>query len=532
MVSLEFAPLPDEMPSAYAERLGRLYADRERAERKKEKGQFFTPVAIAELMALMVSRRGELLSILDPGCGTGVLSASLMEALVSAPLSLKTIELVAYETDASVLAFAEASFGYLEDWLQEKGISFTYQLIDKDFILANAAVLQSSRSPGLFSEMTYQGPLFDVVITNPPYFKLSKDDSRVLSAQCLVSGHPNIYALFLGIAARLLKENGELISITPRSFASGQYFRAFREVFFETTQLKAIHLFKSRKETFNKDSVLQETIVMKVARQRLDSTEKIQLSSSQGLRDLHHPMRKYLQISELIDLRSSEKILHLPVSEEEERILGQVGAWKHTLRDFHIQVSTGPVVAFRAESFIHQTYTNGIVQLVPLIWMHHVAKMKLEWPKVFKAKGQYIRVEPESKSLLLPNKDYILLRRFSTKDDKSRLIAAPYFSREINAECIGVENKVNYLYRKGGKLEQEELIGLCGLLNSRLYNAYFQMFNGNVNVSATELREMKFPPLEEIKAFGQYLISTQDFSMETIDEKIREMFETIEAVNG
>lgn len=526
------SPYVDEFPSAYAERLGMLYADRERAERKKEKGQFFTPVAIAKLMASMMEVRKKSISILDPGCGTGVLSAALVEHLAGSNNPLESIYLTAYETDSFVFPFAESSFRYMQDWLKEKGISFTYDIQDQDFVLANAGALQSVRAPGLFQELAFRGPLFDLVITNPPYFKLNKEDLRVLAASSLVSGHPNIYALFLGIAAHLVNEGGEMVSITPRSFASGQYFKAFREDFFQTVRLKAVHLFKSRKETFDKDSVLQETVVMKVARQKPASNEQIRLSSSHGIRDLENPAKKNLLVSELLDLKSSEKILHLPVSEEEERILDLVGSWKHTLRDFNIQISTGPVVAFRAESFIHQTYSNGSVQLVPLIWMHHVGKMKLEWPKVFKEKGQYIRMEPASRSLLLPNKDYILLRRFSTKDDKSRLIAAPYFANEREVECIGIENKVNYLYRKGGKLEKEELIGLCAILNSRLYNSYFQMFNGNVNVSATELREMKFPPLEQIRTVGFRLLKSGNFEMEIIDQMVKEMFETLEPIHG
>jgi len=44
-----------------------------------------------------------------------------------------------------------------------------------------------------------------------------------------------------------------------------------------------------------------------------------------------------------------------------------------------------------------------------------------------KEKGQFIRLESSSKSLLIPNKNYIFLRRFSTKDDKTDYIAAPYF---------------------------------------------------------------------------------------------------------
>jgi adenine-specific DNA-methyltransferase len=126
-----------------------------------------------------------------------------------------------------------------------------------------------------------------------------------------------------------------------------------------------------------------------------------------------------------------------------------------------------------------------------------------------------------SQSLLLPNKNYILLRRFSAKDDKSRLIASPYFAKLQDAEFIGVENKVNYIYRPKGELERNEVIGLAAILNSKLFDNYFRIFNGNVNVSATELREMPLPSLEIIKQIGEQLIlNNTDFSQEKIDDLI------------
>ena len=48
----------------------------------------------------------------------------------------------------------------------------------------------------------------------------------------VIHGQPNIYALFMAIAAHLLAKNGELIFITPRSYTAGPYFRLFREHFF------------------------------------------------------------------------------------------------------------------------------------------------------------------------------------------------------------------------------------------------------------------------------------------------------------
>ena len=91
---------------------------------------------------------------------------------------------------------------------------------------------------------------FDYIISNPPYFKLSKDDKRVKLLQNLVKGQPNIYSFFMAVSVNLLKKYGELIFIVPRSFASGQYFNSFRDYFFSHINLNFVHLFKSRSENF------------------------------------------------------------------------------------------------------------------------------------------------------------------------------------------------------------------------------------------------------------------------------------------
>ncbi len=112
------------------------------------------------------------------------------------------------------------------------------------------------------------------------------------------------------------------------------------------------------------------------------------------------------------------------------------------------------------------------------------------------------------------------MRRFSSKDDKSRLIASPYYANSQSTKYIGVENKVNYIYRPKGELEISEVVGLAALLNSTLFDNYFRIFNGNVNVSATELREIKLPPLEQIKQIVEYLIEHRNSSQETIDHLV------------
>lgn len=507
-----------ETPSQYADRLGLHYSVSVDQEHKKANGQFFTPKEIASLMGNLAESNEEGLRILDPGCGTAILSCCLVEALLEKNSSLRNIELTAYETDKQLAPFTLKAIEYLGAWLKQRNVKFTHKLITNDFVLEQADCLKDEKT--LFPKAV---ETYDIIISNPPYFKLSINDKRAIAAKVVVSGHPNIYSVFMAISARLLRENGQLIFITPRSYASGGYFKLFREYFFKIFEIDKVHLFVSRKDTFNRDNVLQETVIIKGKRvNQPNPNHEVVIYSSHGLKDIFSPMQKYFQQREVIDINSNEKILFLPTSDSDESILNIIKGWDGNLSKYNIQISTGPVVSFRAWDYIKANSEEET--LAPLFWLHNVKQMTLEWPLEKPDKGQYINVQKETRSILIPNKNYILLRRFSSKDDKSRLIAAPYFCNYPNSQFIGVENKVNYIYRKGGHLDRNEVIGLCALLNSNLFDNYFRIFNGNVNVSATELREMKLPDLDEIKQIGERIILTNDFSVEYSNSIINEFF--------
>lgn len=82
-------------------------------------------------------------------------------------------------------------------------------------------------------EEKLEDDLYDVIISNPPYKKIAKAEPESVVMDSVVHGQPNIYFLFMAMSVKLLKPNGEMIFITPRSFTSGLYFRKFREYFFK-----------------------------------------------------------------------------------------------------------------------------------------------------------------------------------------------------------------------------------------------------------------------------------------------------------
>ncbi len=508
-----------ELPSHFADRQGMIYSSSVSQQHKKKNGQFFTPIEIAELMASFCDFEGKSVRILDPGCGTVILSCALIEKLVKSNKALNLIELVVYETDKELIPIAELSLGYLKEWCTDRGVEVKTIIHKEDFILHNADSFKEQID--LFYKPVEQ---FDIVVSNPPYFKLPIEDLRVKVGKVVVNGHPNIYALFMALSAKLLKEDGELIFITPRSYAAGGYFKAFRTYFFNLIDLDNVHLFVSRKDTFSRDKVLQETVIIKGAK-RTNPKPQVRISSSSGLKDLNETLVKVFPKKDIIDLSSNEKILYLPTTDYEEAVLEVFKNWSGSLAKYNIKVSTGPVVAFRAREYLRANHDKQLDSLAPLFWLHNVKQMELTWPVPKPQKQQYINIETKSIHLLLPNKDYVLLRRFSSKDDKNRLIAAPYFSNFIQSDFIGVENKVNYFYRPNGYLKRNEVIGLCALLNSSLFDTYFRIFNGNVNVSATELRGISLPPLEIIKEIGDTIILSNEFSVEHTNQIISEYFE-------
>lgn len=493
-------PLFSERPSDYAIRIGQHYSKTTSKADKKKIGQFFTPIKMAKLMAAMIDRSDNYLRILDPGCGIGILSCSLIERLVDIK-GAKSIDLVVYEIDKDIIFYTESVLNYLKLWASDNSLKLEFSIHTQDFIVDNNFTYQNF-------DKSYFHPqnLFDIVISNPPYFKLNSKDKRVIIAENILGKQPNIYSIFMSVAASLLKTGGELVFVIPRSFTSGYYYTAFRDFFLKKLQLDKIHIFSSRRYPFQVDNVLQETIIMKAFRtENVNYAHLVEISSSLGLQDLEKSIKTQTPVNRIIKFHSNQKIIHLPINEEEENIIAVFDSWNKTLMDYDIKVSTGPIVDFRNIEFL---CTNANSTSVPLFWLNNVHKMNLFWPASekdnSKSRPQHIICNELSLSRLIKNQNCILLRRFSSKDDLSRLIAAPIFKTDFNNySYLGVENHLNYIYKANNDFERSEVLGLAMLLNSKLFDIYFRTFNGNINVSATELRNMPMPSLEVIKKIGK-----------------------------
>ena len=470
-------PLEHASAAEYAAQLAEEYCGRVSKEHRKNLGQFFTPPVVAQFMATPVRRLPR--RVLDPAAGTGVLLCALVDRLVQEQGQVD-FHADAYEVDPELVPLLNQSLSYAKDL--SPGFSFTIH--EEDFIENWAA-----RSGGLFSAGSSR---YDLVVANPPYFKV-RADSRIASVAKAFGAHgrTNIYSLMMAAAADLLNPEGEMVFIVPRSFCNGFYFARFRRQLLGSLSLERVHVFASRRAAFRADDVLQENVIVWLVKK--SQSDGVVVSSSDGVADLAEARSKSFATTDVI---ADGPAIQLPTSDSDKAILRQVGAWPCQLCSLGLEISTGPIVAYRSAEWLEQVRGE-----YPLLRLDNVRLMQIDWPRK-NGKPQYVRRCAAAEKWLVPNSNYVLLRRFSAKEDPRRLQAAALLASQFEADWLGLENHLNFVHRPGGVLSEDEALGLAAVFNSELLDSYFRIINGNTQVNATDIRALPLPPLHVISELG------------------------------
>lgn len=453
-------------------------------------GQFLTPVAIAEFMSSMFENGPLRVKILDPGAGAGALFAACVEALISKAEHPQSIEVVAYETDSAILPYLEDTLRNCQSLCVSRGIEFHGTIKNEDFISDALSEVNGS----LFLA---PGKRFTHAILNPPYKKINSQTA--ISRKLYLSGIEvaNLYAVFVWLSMSLLEQGGQMVAITPRSFCNGPYFNKFRSAFLHKMSLRRIHVFKSRKKAFGDDNVLQENIIYHAVR-GLQKPQSVFISVSEGL-DFDRPSTLAVPYSQVIHPGDQDMFICLDIKEADVAPSEQMKCFISSLGKLGLNVSTGRVVDFRAREYLKQSPQHGDV---PLIYPGHFANGFIDWPAESGRKPNAITSNAETSNLLVEAGFYVLTKRFSSKEQQKRVMAAVYDPVRIDASYVGFENHLNYYHQNGGGLPANLAKGLALFLNSTMVDRYFRLFSGHTQVNATDLRKMPYPTREQLTHLG------------------------------
>lgn len=434
----------------------------------------------------------ETFRVLDPGAGVGMLSAAVCQHLLRG-LSRRNLYFELWENDARLIPLLYQTMNCCQSALHLAGHEMQFAIKTDDFILANARPLSSECIP----ERT-----FDLAILNPPWFKIRKQSPQSLAMQHVVHGQPNIYALFMAAAAELLAAHGEMIAITPRSYFNGPYFRRFRQWFFARMTARQIHVFDSRTEAFQHDAVLQENVILHAVRD--GERGNVLLTNSSG-RDVNNIADYSAAYQQVIDSSSCDHVVRVTGNRFESQIVSLMDGLPCRFPDHGFRISTGPVVTFRSTSFLRQSQSRDTA---PLLWMHNVRPFVTQFPPQ-KQKPTHIEVSASSRKLLVPAKTYVLLKRFTSKEENRRLVAGIMTAADSYADWVGLENHLNYVCREGADLAESEAWGLAAFFNSALVDQYFRVISGNTQVNAAEIRRMPVPEVETLSRIGDQIMQLE-----------------------
>lgn len=460
---------------------------------RKVLGQYFTGSVIADYMASMLQLvDAPVVRFLDAGAGAGILTIAAAMRYLS--LGNTKVHAVLYEIDQNALSHLDLNMRRVAKSFKDQGGKFTYDIRNEDFITSRP---DRTEKP------------FHASSINPPYFKYSSITSPYAGATAdLFLGNPNVYASFMAIVAACLADQGQMIAIVPRSFTNGLYFKGFRNYLADTLSLDRIHIFRSRNQLFKELAVLQENIICSY--QKNEQQEAIQICTSSGYDDLSNSTCVSYPADLLIDTSNTHKIIRIPESLEDAEILERVEQWPSSFDANGYFISTGPVVEHRTREYI--TSPAKKAGSVPLLRMHNIKPFKTEWTGLSKKDVRFAMLDGYEKHIS-KNLPYVVLKRFSSKDEKRRLVAAVHDPKTLKGKFIGLENHLNYIGHSEGQLDQDEAYGLALLFNSTILDRYFRCISGNTQVNATEIRLLKLPDRKTIckigKAYSVEVSSTQ-----------------------
>jgi len=475
--------------------------------RKSDLGQFFTPVTIARFMADLFTRQAiAQCRLLDAGAGIGSLSIAFLNRWISDGFDFGRMKIDAYELDEYLYPQLTQAF---EKYAKYPGLSINVR--KEDFVHTAADGLSGS----LFAKAL---PKYTHAILNPPYKKIRSDSEHRSVLRRAGIETVNLYSAFVALAVSLLDECGQLVAIIPRSFCNGPYYRPFRNFVLKRAAIQHMHLFKSRNKAFKGDDVLQENIIIRLERGAKQGPVMVSTSTDDTFADL--ATHEY-PFDRIIFPDDSERFIHVPTSPEKGTI-ELSPAICQPLAALGIQVSTGPVIDFRVKEHLRAMPEEDAV---PLLYPGHFIAGGTTWPIPEMKKPNAIQCNKDTERWLYPHGFYCVVRRFSSKEEKRRVVASVVTPAVFTDYLmLGFENHLNVFHWNKRGLSEALTHGLAVFLNTTAVDEYFRRFNGHTQVNATDLKTMRYPNHDTLIKLGEWAMKRGRLTQKMIDDEFGGMF--------
>lgn len=430
---------------------------------------------------------------------------------MSAALAARVIEerpcldlhVTAFELDGRLLAHLTATLQDCAESAASVGCSLSFEIRNENFV---------EYATGWLFETPDQ---FDAVIANPPYRKVTTSAPERVATETRGLRASNLYTIFTGLAADLLVVGGQMSVIIPRSWANGPYHEPFRRFLLGRVGIDFLHVYDKRGNVFADAEVLQENVVFHAVRG--PQPDSIVLSNSSGGDEPR--VERVVASTEVLHPADPHMFLRIPADERATRIAEQMATLPATLADLDIVVSTGRVVDFRAKHALRHEPGAGTA---PLIYPGHLREGRVDWPIAGFKKPNALHRSEATDALVLPNETYVLVKRFSAKEERRRVVAAVSRAERLPGREVAFENHLNVYHRGNRGMPLLLALGISAYLNCTLVDDYVRSFSGHTQINATDLRQLRYPSVDDLVGLGGKLAARTWPQQEELDALVAE----------
>ena len=211
-----------------------------------------------------------------------------------------------------------------------------------------------------------------------------------------------------------------------------------------------------------------------------------------------------VEASDVIHPDDPQLFIRIPIDEAATAVAGRIASLPAKLTDLALSVSTGRVVDFRTRENLRFEMS---LHCAPLIYPGHLSAGRVRWPSGAHRKPTALALNDGTRSLVLPSGDYVLVKRFSSKEERRRVSAAQFSERDVSAEVVAFENHLNVFHRENTGIEPALATGLTIFLNTSIVDEFVRQFSGHTQINATDLRLLRYPDRATLLRIGALVSS-------------------------
>ena len=478
-------------------------------------GRFFTKKDSAALMASMIEldKTKTSFTVLDPGAGTGILSAAIIEKICTTVPSCKNIILTCYEDDP-------VFFPLLEDNLERIRKKCRHDYGVRLFVtLYNENYLTDVKNHYTVSLYGAVEDKFDIIICNPPSHLIDKGSDEAEAVGGVTMLKINAAFLFTKVAAEHLEYGGQLCIMLPTTIATASSLSAFRSELNSLLSIRSIHLFIGAQKNAKRAIPLKKELI--ICYKNTDERADIAISTSTDAgTDKNTQLLPPLPYDFVVD--AADGSLVLPKSSGDVKIVRFISSFPETLHSLGLKMSTGLIIDSKYADLLHSKEDPGTI---PVIRSSAMQNGGIRFPAQNTSGKQYLM--PTVPSLFQRNKNMIIIKRIPAKSDERFLNCAMYFAgQRPNNQYISTHNKINFIDTKNMKDEMSArfTFGLFAILNSTIYDRYISILSKSKQINSKELKFLRLPPRTVIENIGFRLMSLKQTSVAACDSIVNPTF--------